>query len=442
MVRVITYGTFDLFHEGHYNLLKQAKALGDYLIVGITSENFDRNRGKFNVQNSLMKRVKDVEATGFADEIIIEEYVGQKIEDIQRLNVDVFTVGSDWVGHFDYLNKYCKVIYSKRTEGISSTQLRESEVLSLGILGNEEILKRFLTESNYVSGINISGILKTNDMYDTYGLKELTFDELWKNSDVIYINAPLQMRADYIKEALNRGKHVITEFPFSPSLEITQKLISLAEKKNVVLMEGLKTAYCPGFLKLVMLVQSGVLGKILHVDATFTQILEESINYQIKLAGGSMNSLGAYPILAIGKILGYDFEDVKFTSFMKNGVDIFTKADFSYPLATASLKVAIEAKSEGELVITGTKGCLYVPAPWWKTEYFEVRYEDVNKSRKYFYKFEEEGLRYELVEFIKLVKGKTKKNLYLTKSDMIFEGKILGLYNAGKFSRYIEVKNA
>ena len=111
MVKVITYGTYDLLHYGHVRLLERAKALGDYLIVGVTSDTFDRERGKINVQQSLMERVEAVRATGLADEIIIEEYEGQKIDDIKRLNVDIFTVGSDWKGKFDYLKAYCQVVY-------------------------------------------------------------------------------------------------------------------------------------------------------------------------------------------------------------------------------------------------------------------------------------------------------------------------------------------
>ena len=135
MVKVITYGTYDLLHYGHIRLLERAKALGDYLIVGVTADDFDKTRGKINVQQSLMERVKAVKATGIADEVIIEEYEGQKIDDIRSYGVDIFTVGSDWEGKFDYLSEYCKVVYLPRTEGISSSELRQTRrSVSLGLV--------------------------------------------------------------------------------------------------------------------------------------------------------------------------------------------------------------------------------------------------------------------------------------------------------------------
>jgi choline-phosphate cytidylyltransferase len=111
MKKVITYGTFDLFHEGHKRLLERAKNLGDHLIIGVTTDNYDKSRGKLNVHQSLMERIENVKKSGLADQIIIEEYEGQKINDIQKYDIDIFAIGSDWVGKFDYLEDYCKVIY-------------------------------------------------------------------------------------------------------------------------------------------------------------------------------------------------------------------------------------------------------------------------------------------------------------------------------------------
>ena len=125
MSKVITYGTYDVLHQGHINLLKRAKELGDYLIVGVTSDRFDRERGKLNVKNNVLERVEAVRKTGYADEIIIEDYVGQKIDDIQKYNIDIFTVGSDWKGKFDFLEEEgCEVVYLPRTPEISSSQIK------------------------------------------------------------------------------------------------------------------------------------------------------------------------------------------------------------------------------------------------------------------------------------------------------------------------------
>ena len=125
MIKVITYGTYDLLHYGHINLLKRAKELGDYLIVGVTADDFDKRRGKINVQQSLTERIENVRKTGLADEIIVEEYEGQKIDDIKNYNVDIFTVGSDWEGKFDFLKDYCEVVYLPRTPEISTTQIKK-----------------------------------------------------------------------------------------------------------------------------------------------------------------------------------------------------------------------------------------------------------------------------------------------------------------------------
>lgn len=145
MKKVITYGTFDLLHHGHIKILERAKALGDYLIVGVTAEDYNKSRGKINVQQTLIERVLGVKETGLADEIIVEEYDGQRIDDIIKHDVDIFTVGSDWEGVFDYLNQYCKVVYLQRTEGVSSSQIREGKAsLKMGLVGETRFMKKIL----------------------------------------------------------------------------------------------------------------------------------------------------------------------------------------------------------------------------------------------------------------------------------------------------------
>ena len=159
MKKVITYGTFDLLHYGHIRLLERAKRLGDYLIVGVTSDDFDRSRGKINVHQSMTDRVKAVRETGLADEVIVEEYEGQKIDDIRKYGIDVFAIGSDWEGKFDYLGAYCKVVYLPRTEGVSSSEIRrEKRKVRIGVVGETPVVKKIVNESRYVDGCEITGI--------------------------------------------------------------------------------------------------------------------------------------------------------------------------------------------------------------------------------------------------------------------------------------------
>ncbi|MFW6046674.1 MAG: glycerol-3-phosphate cytidylyltransferase [Candidatus Woesearchaeota archaeon] len=123
MKKVITYGTFDLLHIGHINLLKRAKALGDYLIVSVSTDKFNEVKGKKTIL-PYEQRVEIVKSLKFVDEVIPEKTWEQKIEDVKKHDIDVFTIGKDWEGKFDFLKKHCEVIYLERTENISSTKLK------------------------------------------------------------------------------------------------------------------------------------------------------------------------------------------------------------------------------------------------------------------------------------------------------------------------------
>ena len=144
MKKVITYGTFDLLHIGHIKLLKRAKALGDYLVVAVSTDEFNEIKGKKTIL-PYEQRVEIVKSIRYVDEVIPEESWEQKSEDIKENNIDIFAIGNDWKGKFDFLKEYCEVVYLERTKNISSTQLKEEleklNLLSehLGSMSKEEL---------------------------------------------------------------------------------------------------------------------------------------------------------------------------------------------------------------------------------------------------------------------------------------------------------------
>lgn len=425
---VITYGTFDVLHQGHINLLRRAKELGDWLIVGVTTDNFDLERGKLNTRDSVMKRVQAVKDTGYADEVIIEEYKGQKIDDIQKYNVDVFAIGSDWEGYFDYLKEYCEVVYLPRTQGISSTMLRESQIsVRIGVIGTGSIARRFVPEASFVSGNEISAAYNPDteacrDFCRTFGIGTAasSLEELLANCDAIYVASPHYTHFEYAKAALEAGKDVFCETPFVLHLAEAKELYAIAEAKRRTLMVAHKTAYCPAFRHLVTMLKSGVIGKIVDINASVTTLTDErSVKLDHNRFGGSMNENACFPLLPILKLLGQDVRNINFYSIMKNDVDMYTKAVFRYDNATASFQVGLGAKTEGNMVISGTKGYIYVPAPWWKTDYFEQRFEDQNLNRKCFFPFMGEGLRYEIREFISHILNPDQSLYLLTKEEIL-----------------------
>ena len=416
MVKVITYGTYDLFHYGHQRLLERAKALGDYLIVGVTSDSFDLTRGKINAQQSLMERIESVRATGLADEIIVEEYEGQKIDDIKRYGVDIFTVGSDWKGKFDYLNEFCKVVYLDRTEGVSSSEIRaEKRVLRIGIVGNSSIINKFEKESQYVNGVTISGICTSDDsdISDEIKNKYLItgdFGRVLELSDAVYVVSHPRDHYKHVKQALQAGKHVLCESPITLNSNEYDELLGLAKKKSLQLMDSIKTAYSTAYNRMLVLAKGGKIGDIVSVDSICTSLsdLEKKTKRGTNLneVWNSICAWGPTAMLPIFQLLGTEYVSKQITSHLiADDFDAFTKIAFVFPHAVASLKVGKGVKSEGELIISGTKGYIYVPAPWWKTDYFEIRYENPADNKRYFYQLDGEGIRYELVSFLKAIQA-------------------------------------
>lgn len=413
MKKVITYGTYDLLHEGHIKLLERAKALGDYLIVGVTNDSFDRERGKLNVRNNVLERVEAVKATGIADQIVIEDYVGQKIDDIQKYGVDIFTVGSDWEGRFDYLKEYCNVVYLPRTEGISSTQLRadSQRYIRFGIIGCGRIAEKFVGESQYVSCSRVVAVYdcdsaKATEFASRHSVENIatTEEELINSVDAVYVATPSSSHLCLVEKALIAGKHVLCEIPMLTDSDEACRLFALAKEKKLVLMEALKTAYAPAYRHLIVMLKSGVIGDIVDVDSSISQLkAEDARELNNRLDGGCINEMAAYPLLPIFELLGAGFESIKFYSKLRNDVDVYTKGIMSYKNAVASFKIGMGVKTEGSLIVSGTNGYAYVPAPWWKMDYFELRFENQNENKKFFYRFEGDGLRYEIQEFVSCI---------------------------------------
>ncbi len=429
MTKVITYGTFDLFHEGHYRLLQRARMLGDYLIVGVTTDKYDIERGKLNVVDSLMTRIENVKKTGFADEIIIEETQGQKVNDVKKYNIDIFTVGSDWTGIFDFMNDYCKVIYLERTKNISSTMLREQNrrILKAGIIGTGRIANRFMPEVKLVSGISAQGVYNPHQQsakqfaqkWQTNAYNDL--EMLFHDVDVVYIASPHETHYGYVKASLEHGKHVLCEKPMVLAEKQAKELFNYAREHNLILFEGIKTAYCPGFEKLLGIACSGIIGSIRYIDACFTK-LEQKNNRELldKKYGGSFTELGSYCLLPIIKLFGEKYESIRFDVVHdESGLDIFTKASFTFTRGIATAFCGLGVKSEGRLLIAGTKGYIVVEAPWWKTTYFEVHYEDASQVDKYSERFLSDGLRYEIKDFLNMINRNNKSDFKLTRGESV-----------------------
>lgn len=439
MKKVITYGTFDLFHQGHYSLLKRAKELGDYLIVGVTTEHFDEARGKVNVVDPIMERIENIKKTGFADMIIVEDHEGQKIEDIQKYGVDIFTVGSDWVGTFDYIKQFCEVVYLDRTPNISSTLLRKNQfkIVRIGIVGTGRIAPRFVAESKYVSGLTIEYAFNPDrksaeafEKNEKIKCMNKDYEAFLEKVDAVYIASPNETHYEYARKAVQAGKHVLSEKPLSFTRKESEELYKEAKRKQIVLMEAVKAAYCPGFLQLINVAKSGKIGEIIDVEASFTRLANlDSRERRDALYGGAFLEFGPSVLLPVLKLLGVNYEKVDFESlYDENGVDIYTKVNIRYPKGFATIKTGVGVKSEGQLVVSGTKGYIIAPSPWWLMKQFDVRYEDSSMIEHFEPRFQGDGLRYEISDFVSKINGTDKKDYKLTAEESVFMSEFIEMF--------------
>lgn len=295
----------------------------------------------------------------------------------------------------------------------------EQKVCQIGIIGTGRIAHRFVVEARFVEGVEITAVYNPRISSAVEFAKEFDIpfptdclEDFLDKVDGVYIASPHDTHVDYSRKMLIKGKHVLCEKPLAFSAEEILELGSIAQKKKVVIMEALKTAYLPGFDELIKRVQSGIIGEVASVESCFTKLVpEDSREVADRNFGGSFFELGSYALLPIRTILGKDYQSIRFWSKnYSNGNDAYTVMNIDYGKAYATAKVGLGVKSEGELLVNGTRGYIRVPAPWWLTREIEVHYEDPNATEHFIIPYEGDGLRYEVKAFIERIKG--EESLY------------------------------
>ena len=289
-------------------------------------------------------------------------------------------------------------------------------VINIGIIGTGRIAARFLEESRYVSGINVSAIYNPhiesvlwfakNNNIDIDGPMILTDDSdaFFGAVDAVYIAAPHETHQEYIRMALDKGRHVLCEKPMGLNKSDITELLSIARTKGLVCMEAIKTAYCAGFKKIEDIVRSGAIGKVRDVEAAFSKIGAASGREMWGRSGGSFTELASYCLLPVMKLLGTEVKDVHTYSVESPlGTDSYTKMMITYEDGVATIKTGLGVKTEGELLVAGDDGYIRVPSPWWLTKRIEVHHENPNQVEVYEEEFAGGGLRYEIEAFVQCI---------------------------------------
>jgi len=293
--------------------------------------------------------------------------------------------------------------------------------MRIGIIGTGRIVGRFISEAETVDKVNVTAIynphIETVEFFAQKNNVEGTLDineakdsdkvlltdskaDMYQVCDAVYVASPHECHVSDMKDAISAGKHVLCEKPFALSGDDAVSVFEMARENEVVCMEAIKTAYCPGFSGLIQLIENGVIGQPYDVEATFTKIGSASGREMWGPAAGSFAELGSYVLLPIAKIMGTEsLESYIWSLPSANGNDSYTKSCFSYRFGTATAKTGLGVKSEGELIIAGENGYIKVPSPWWLMNKIEVHHEDPNKVEVYEALFEGSGLRYEITAF-------------------------------------------
>lgn len=297
--------------------------------------------------------------------------------------------------------------------------------MRIGIIGTGRIAARFadtaLTgiESTYISCVYNPREESAVRFIQQHNIQACTadWDEFVDNIDAAYVASPHETHYEYSRKLLLSGKHVLCEKPAALKKAQVRELIDIAQNNQLVYMEALKTAYCPGYKALIQIAESGRIGRIVEVEAAFSRLTPlNTREYKDDDCNGSFLEFGSYTLLPVLTLLGCEYDDVTFrTVRAQNGVDAYTKAFIEYKDEyidkTAIVKTGLGAKTEGQLVVTGTNGYILAKSPWWLTKEFEVRYENPGKIEQYRFGYEGTGLCYEVREFVHRIKNNDKKTV-------------------------------
>ena len=407
MKKVITYGTFDLFHKGHYNILKRAKEAGDYLIVGVTGESYDAERGKLSVRDSLATRIENVRKTGFADQIIVEEYLGQKIQDIIKYGVDILVIGSDWKGKFDHLSKYCEVRYLERTKDISSTQLREEmRTYSFGIVTDDLCDNDNVTEPKHVSGIHVKSIYSgTREIAERFCEKyELDrgytdYDEFLESVDIVYIKSERSSRVAYIEGAIKKHRHVICDAPYTLDPDEMCRLHKAAEEAGVILINNITTVYLQAFGQLLWMARGNLIGDLVSVECSISRDYFEPDQQP------DFYELSYYALCAIAKIMGTGYDSCNHKLVESDNGTMYGMINLVYGNSIAGAEICLDVESDCGMTITGSEGTIIVPEDWWRIGYFKLRRKGEREFKRYCSNFEGNGFRYLIQSVLSVIRS-------------------------------------
>lgn len=307
----------------------------------------------------------------------------------------------------------------------------KEDKMKIGVIGSGRIVQRFFGECEAVDEMTIVAMyhprsssaqffLERNGIEGIFVTDDL--EEFFHAVDAVYVAAPHEFHFSYVQKALEAKKHVLCEKPMVMKKEQGTFLFELAKKKDVVLMEAIKTASCPGFLYALQLLQQGVIGQVYDVEACFTKIGASAGREIWGEHPGSFAELGSYPLLPVVKLFGTNSQkSYVWSASAVRGADAYTKMMLVYPKGCATLKTGLGVKSEGELIVAGESGYLKIPAPWWLTKQIEIHHENSSRVEVYQTEFEGAGLRYELEVFQKRILGETvEANSYVTPEESIW----------------------